>query len=325
MLFILPSNFHTYDLTLFMFHSAAGEDVHLEKKDKLANLTERLLETAALTAASDSVPNYLKPSEKNRKRLQEFGNRTAAREINKEVKEESLGYGKIYEKKKREREENLSNQKIAILELQQKIESGDKAATHSDDGGTKWRTARYELKKQVDELSEQLEADMAAAEEIEKNVIKRREKAQKEKENKMKSAADKAEGLRTQLAVGEERIKQAPNKIQDQKELVEAFDPKIEVAKSELDATRELIQGIKGSGKYEDTHFDINGSKDERGHTFLMVCAQNDDVTTAKICLDMGADISATNPEGLCAIDYSYFFEFDSVTELIVQVSILLF
>jgi len=34
-----------------MFHSATGEDVHLEKKDKLANLTERLLETAALTAA----------------------------------------------------------------------------------------------------------------------------------------------------------------------------------------------------------------------------------------------------------------------------------
>ena len=53
-----------------------------------------------------------------------------------------------------------------------------------------------------------------------------------------------------------------------------------------------------------------------------MVSSQNNDVQTAQICLECGADISAINPDGLSAIDYSYFFQFEEVTQLIVEVSL---
>ena len=97
---------------------------------------------------------------------------------------------------------------------------------------------------------------------MEKKVAERREKDRKDKESKMQAARDKADGLRAQLKVGEQRIKQAPSKIKDQKELIEAFNPKIEAARRELIATRDSIQNIKGNGLNEDVNFDINNSRD---------------------------------------------------------------
>lgn len=65
-------------------------------------------------------------------------------------------------------------------------------------------------------------------------------------------------------------------------------------------------------------NFHIDGV-DDRGHTFLMVASCNNDVETVQLCLDLGADKSAMNPDGLTAIHYSHVFGFDAVTDVILQ------
>ena len=63
--------------------------------------------------------------------------------------------------------------------------------------------------------------------------------------------------------------------------------------------------------------FHIDNSRDERGFTVLMLCAQNNLPKIAKICLELGADISAQSHEGLTAIHYSSVFGFEEVTNQI--------
>ncbi len=83
-------------------------------------------------------------------------------------------------------------------------------------------------------------------------------------------------------------------------------------------AKGDVMEENDGSCKAEGA-FQIDGSRDDRGFTFLMIAAQNDDFPTAKICFDLGADADAESPEGLTAIDYSFFFEHERVTNLILQ------
>ena len=73
---------------------------------------------------------------------------------------------------------------------------------------------------------------------------------------------------------------------------------------------------------YTHTYYIVH--RDSRGHTFLMVATQNQDDITVELCFQLNADPMVTNKEGFMAIDYSHFFSFDNITELILQVCIFL-
>ena len=64
--------------------------------------------------------------------------------------------------------------------------------------------------------------------------------------------------------------------------------------------------------------FHIDGSRDERNHTFLMVAAQNDDYLTVRLCLELGAN-PLIEVDGVMAVHYSYIFCFHRVTDAIVK------
>ena len=116
-----------------------------------------------------------------------------------------------------------------------------------------------------------------------------------------------------------EMIVEARESASSQKKQLQNIRPLIPTKEKELLKLRADMAEIKGSGTEEDANFHIDGSRDDRGFTILMIAAQNDDFITAKTCFDMGADAFATSPEGLTAIDFSYFFGFEQLTNLIVQ------
>lgn len=82
---------------------------------------------------------------------------------------------------------------------------------------------------------------------------------------------------------------------------------------------KKVLGGLRSDmGSMEDEEFHIDGSRDERNHTFLMVAAQNNDYLTAKLCLELGAN-PLIEVDGVSAAHYSYFFSFDRVTDVIVR------
>jgi len=87
----------------------------------------------------------------------------------------------------------------------------------------------------------------------------------------------------------------------------------------ELSQIRLDIQSIKEIG-VEDEDFHIDRTKDTRGFTILMIAAQSNDFFTAKVCFDLGADAFVKGPDNVTAIQYSSFFGFKEVTDLITKV-----
>ena len=128
----------------------------------------------------------------------------------------------------------------------------------------------------------------------------------------MKEAKKQIESLKTE-------IEGAKSSIEKQKNELIVVTPPIVSKMKQLQQLRADIVEIKGDGMEEDTSFHIDNTRDDRGFTILMNSAQSDDFLTAKTCFDLGADAYATSHEGLTAIDYSYFFGFERMTELIVQ------
>ena len=114
------------------------------------------------------------------------------------------------------------------------------------------------------------------------------------------------------IALSEESIKVQTDQLID---LRKSLGVKI----AHLQKLRTEIADVKGNGTQEDVNFHIDRSRDDRGFTFLMRAAQNDDFFTAKTCLQLGADPYAQSPEGLTAIDFSFFFEHKHVTDLILR------
>ena len=143
---------------------------------------------------------------------------------------------------------------------------------------------------------------------------------EKEKAEKKKSDRHK------EVRAAEKRIENLRRVIEDAKksiilqkgQLADLQGP-ISIKFKQLQKLRADIAEIKGEGIEEDITFHIDRSRDDRGFTFLMLAAQNDDFFTAKTCLALGADAYATSPEGLTAIDFSYFFEHEHITNLILQ------
>ena len=114
-------------------------------------------------------------------------------------------------------------------------------------------------------------------------------------------------------------IKNSNESIDNQKQELERSTSLVTTNIEHLRTLRAQVVEIKGEGTKEDVNFHVDRDRDERGFTLLMIAAQNDDFFTAKTCFDLGADAYVKSPEGLTAIDYSYFFGFECVTNLILQ------
>ena len=91
--------------------------------------------------------------------------------------------------------------------------------------------------------------------------------------------------------------------------------------KEQLRNLRTDIAAIKGDDE-EDDNFHIDRTRDSRGFTILIIAAMNNDLLTAQVCFDLGADPFVQGPDDLIATEYSYFFEYEDMTDLIIKVSI---
>ena len=121
-------------------------------------------------------------------------------------------------------------------------------------------------------------------------------------------------------------IKSSEASIKSQKKRLAVLHWMILIKKNQLQNLRQDISCIKSDVVEENDessenegNFHIDESRDDRGFTVLMIAAQNNDCLTAQTCFDLGADANVKSPEGLTAIDYSFFFEHKRVTNLILQ------
>ena len=128
----------------------------------------------------------------------------------------------------------------------------------------------------------------------------------------VKEAKKRTEILRKLIRKSEASIKLLSGQLADLQE-------SINVKMNELEKLRDDISGVKGKKIQEDSNFHIDRSRDSRGFTFLMIAAQNNDLVTAKTCFELGADAYAKSPEGLTAIDFSFFFDHQDVTNVILN------
>jgi len=141
------------------------------------------------------------------------------------------------------------------------------------------------------------------------------QKAEERKFNRQKAVKE----ARKRIEHLNKVIKSSKTSIKSQKGQLTDLQNPLLIKSKQLQKLREDISYVKGTGIEEDINFHIDRSKDDRGFTFLMIAAQNDDLFTAKICFELGADAYAKSPEGLTAIDFSFFFEHKRVTNLILQ------
>ncbi len=54
-------------------------------------------------------------------------------------------------------------------------------------------------------------------------------------------------------------------------------------------------------------------SQDRNGNTMLHICAQNNLIRMAEICIKHGCDINATNKKGLTPLDYCDSYSFNKL------------
>ncbi len=121
-------------------------------------------------------------------------------------------------------------------------------------------------------------------------------------------------------------IESSESSTKSQKKRLAVLHWMILIKKNELRKLHQDISCIKSevAEEYDESsenegNFHIDESRDDRGFTVLMIAAQNNDCLTAQTCFDVGADANAKSPEGLTAIDYSFFFEHKRVTSVILQ------
>ena len=105
----------------------------------------------------------------------------------------------------------------------------------------------------------------------------------------------------------------------DEKDL----EPKIQMKTEELNQLRRDISQIKGNRQEEDPDFNIDlHTINVFGDTILIFAAQNNDIKTCEMCIKIGATPTIMNEDGLSAIDYSHRFNFEEVTDLLLQVGV---
>ena len=171
-----------------------------------------------------------------------------------------------------------------------------------------------------EEIKEERERRDKEAEKEEKRKRARGEAVKRGKEKKKEKRYVAVKKAKERIDLLKKTIEVAKTSLANQKIQLQTAKSPLGIKMKQLQKLRADIADIKGNDTEEDLNFHIDRSRDDRGFTFLMVAAQNDDFFTAKTCFDLGADAYATSSEGLTAIDFSYFFGFENVTSLIVQV-----
>jgi len=178
-------------------------------------------------------------------------------------------------------------------------------------------TRRKMLRPTKDEIWELRVAKAAKSHKQHKAEMKEKEakKAGEKFKDKRHKESKKAHAMVVRM---KQQIEEAMQRIKDQNMPLFALDAPIRERKDELKGLRSIIASLK-DGSEEDPTFHIDGTRDSRGHTFLMVATQNQDVITAELCFQLHADPMAKNPDGHTAVDYAHFFSFEGITELILQ------
>lgn len=179
-------------------------------------------------------------------------------------------------------------------------------------------TRRKMLRPTKDEIWELRVAKAAKSHKQHKAEMKEKEakKAGEKFKDKRHKESKKAHAMVVRM---KQQIEEAMQRIKDQNMPLFALDAPIRERKDELKGLRSMIASLK-DGSEEDPTFHIDGTRDSRGHTFLMVATQNQDVITAELCFQLHADPMVKNPDGHTAVDYAHFFSFEGITELILQV-----
>lgn len=154
---------------------------------------------------------------------------------------------------------------------------------------------------------------------------KARKKVKQKEEKKKRAAMSRAAKAARMKKILEEVKKfekaksEIPGRISTLTTRVSQWDQAIDSKMLLISELRAKFADIKGGGGQEEEDFDMNNSRDENGHTLLMVAAQNNDVDTARLCLDLHADPNARSAEGHTAMVFSYYFGFDAMTALIAR------
>ena len=220
-------------------------------------------------------------------------------------------------------EDRLNRQKKSEQDLLNDISTQTRKLASTDDLSWEkgWRSRRTAIEEAIRGKQEQLRKDEEKEVDIEQRWLKRLRDMKNDPESIEKRKQEKEDGIKVidrRLEEGKVRVAGKEQAIKKRQDRIDSeYNPKIADASGEVDDVRYDIEQIKGPNLFEDKHFHIDHTKDARGHTFLQVSAQNNDLDTAKLCLELGANPNIINEDRLMAVDYSYFWGFDSITSLI--------
>lgn len=126
------------------------------------------------------------------------------------------------------------------------------------------------------------------------------------------SESERLNSAKIEVELERTRIKKS---LDDAKDSLNSIESELAKKEQDIEKVRELMR--QKFGRVDDGRFDINASRDERNHTFLMVSVQNNDVTTAKLCLQLGASVDKTCYGGRTAMFFAGYFGFDQLVSLL--------
>jgi hypothetical protein len=194
------------------------------------------------------------------------------------------------------------------------VDSGDALGGDGDDGGD-----------DVGAKEESIPGDEEGKSDL--SLFEERKIARKKAEIKRKERARlsrHAKGLRMNVVIEKikriEKLKSAiPDRVDSINQRIVQWNQAIDSKVLLIEALHAKFAEIKGGGSHEDEIFDMDDSRAENGHTFLMVAAQNNDIDMAQLCLTLNAQPNATSPEGHTAMVFAYYFGFNDIVTLIAQ------
>jgi Asp-tRNA(Asn)/Glu-tRNA(Gln) amidotransferase C subunit len=182
-----------------------------------------------------------------------------------------------------------------------------------------------QIKSLEDELHEPYEPTVK---EIKKIATTIEDDDNKKRSDKAKQALKRKKMLRNQKAARlkeifdeQERIKKLmsdiPARINSLQAESRKWDEPIGLKEQDISELRTQISELKVHEDAKDDRFNINNSRDEHGHIFLMVSAENNDIDMATLCFELKADPNVTNHQGLTAMSFAFFFKFQAMVDLI--------
>lgn len=188
-----------------------------------------------------------------------------------------------------------------IKEIEKAVKENEEKAKEGDDsqGGDK-------PSKKVDK--KKIENEMKTL----RDILQYYEEVEKEKESapkRLKEVEDDIDNKRTKLKASIDDLLGKAKKTES------VYRVKLNL----VEKKRDEIAMIKKTGEAEDARFDINGTRDEHGNTFLMVATQNNDLATARLLFQLGASPNAKGAAGLTAMDLARYFSIDEMADLIAQ------